>query len=66
MSKKITLNLNFMKLEVIRMAVWKCEKCGYTKESRCKPGKCPKCGATGVFTKNIITETLSNVFDTDI
>jgi len=48
------------------MAVWRCEKCGYTKESRCKPGKCPKCGATGVITKNIITETLSNVFDTDI
>jgi rubrerythrin len=42
-----------MKLEVIRMAAWKCEKCGYTKESRCKHGKCPKCGATGVggFTK---------------
>ncbi|HWR57079.1 MAG TPA: rubredoxin [Negativicutes bacterium] len=25
------------------MAVWKCEKCGYEKEGRCKPKKCPSC-----------------------
>ncbi|MFQ5736422.1 MAG: RCKP-type rubredoxin-like domain-containing protein [Thermodesulfobacteriota bacterium] len=28
------------------MAVWKCEDCGYTKESRCKPRKCPQCETT--------------------
>lgn len=22
------------------MAIWVCEKCGFTKESRCKPKKC--------------------------
>jgi rubrerythrin len=27
------------------MAVWVCGKCGETLEGRCKPGKCPKCGA---------------------
>ncbi|MEK6540315.1 MAG: RCKP-type rubredoxin-like domain-containing protein, partial [Deltaproteobacteria bacterium] len=26
------------------MAAWICKKCGYTKEGRCKPKKCPKCG----------------------
>ncbi len=25
------------------MALWKCQKCGYSKESRCKPRKCPEC-----------------------
>lgn len=33
------------------MAVFKCEKCGATKEGRCKPKKCPKCGATGTMKK---------------
>jgi len=28
------------------MAVWKCTVCGEVKESRCRPQKCPKCGAT--------------------
>lgn len=28
------------------MAVWKCTVCGETKEGRCRPQKCPKCGAT--------------------
>ncbi|MGI6114418.1 MAG: RCKP-type rubredoxin-like domain-containing protein [Mahellales bacterium] len=27
------------------MAVWKCSKCGETKEGRCRPKKCPNCGA---------------------
>ncbi|MFQ6093785.1 MAG: RCKP-type rubredoxin-like domain-containing protein [bacterium] len=27
------------------MAVWKCAKCGWTYEGRCKPGKCKNCGA---------------------
>ncbi|MBI1910455.1 MAG: rubredoxin [Deltaproteobacteria bacterium] len=25
------------------MATWKCKDCGYSKESRCKPRKCPEC-----------------------
>ncbi|WP_297055658.1 RCKP-type rubredoxin-like domain-containing protein [Thermosulfurimonas sp.] len=33
------------------MAVWKCEKCGFSKESRCKPRKCPECGESGTFVK---------------
>ncbi|MCX7904851.1 MULTISPECIES: RCKP-type rubredoxin-like domain-containing protein [Caloramator] len=27
------------------MAIFKCTVCGETKEGRCKPAKCPKCGA---------------------
>lgn len=27
------------------MAVFKCAQCGEVVEQRCKPGKCPKCGA---------------------
>ncbi|MEK6590991.1 MAG: RCKP-type rubredoxin-like domain-containing protein [Nitrospinota bacterium] len=34
------------------MAAWRCEKCGFTKESRCKPGKCPKCASKGAFVKD--------------
>ncbi|AEH22802.1 hypothetical protein TOPB45_0700 [Thermodesulfobacterium geofontis OPF15] len=33
------------------MAVWKCNSCGATKESRCKPKKCPQCGAEGSMVK---------------
>ncbi|MHB8791836.1 MAG: RCKP-type rubredoxin-like domain-containing protein [Thermoleophilia bacterium] len=33
------------------MAVFKCDDCGATKEGRCKPKKCPKCGAEGTMTK---------------
>jgi ABC-type ATPase with predicted acetyltransferase domain len=33
------------------MAVWKCEKCGTTKESRCKPKKCPSCGEADSMVK---------------
>ncbi|MDP2872505.1 MAG: rubredoxin [Bacillota bacterium] len=33
------------------MAVWKCGTCGYEKDSRCKPGKCPECQSKGSFTK---------------
>jgi rubrerythrin len=32
------------------MATWKCE-CGYSKEGRCKPQKCEKCGEKGKFVK---------------
>ncbi|MCL4425688.1 MAG: radical SAM protein [Firmicutes bacterium] len=27
------------------MAAWKCNTCGHVIEGRCKPGKCPNCGA---------------------
>jgi len=37
--------------EVLEMAVFKCEKCGATKEGRCKPKKCPSCGETGTMKK---------------
>ncbi|WP_168194229.1 RCKP-type rubredoxin-like domain-containing protein [Thermodesulfobacterium sp. TA1] len=33
------------------MAVWKCSSCGETKESRCKPKKCPKCGEMNTMVK---------------
>jgi len=32
------------------MATWKCTKCGYEKEGRCKPKKYV-CGATDTFEK---------------
>jgi hypothetical protein len=32
------------------MATWKCT-CGFTKEGRCKPQKCEKCGEKGLFVK---------------
>jgi rubrerythrin len=34
------------------MAVFKCEKCGATKEGRCKPKKCPECGEANTMTKD--------------
>ena len=33
------------------MAVFKCEKCGATKEGRCKPKKCPECTEAGTMQK---------------
>ncbi|MGE4543206.1 MAG: RCKP-type rubredoxin-like domain-containing protein [Pedobacter sp.] len=33
------------------MVVWKCEKCGFEKEGRCNPKKCPTCEAVGTFAK---------------
>jgi len=36
--------------EVHGMATWKCS-CGFTKEGRCKPQKCEKCGEKGQFVK---------------
>ncbi|NYE58020.1 MULTISPECIES: RCKP-type rubredoxin-like domain-containing protein [Carboxydothermus] len=33
------------------MAVFVCEKCGYEKETRCKPRKCPQCGESNTFKK---------------
>lgn len=33
------------------MAVFKCENCGYEKEARCKPQKCPNCGGKKTFQK---------------
>ncbi|MDZ7640681.1 MAG: hypothetical protein U5J62_01450 [Desulfurivibrio sp.] len=33
------------------MANFKCDKCGATKEGRCKPQKCPQCGEKGCMVK---------------
>ena len=33
------------------MAIWNCEDCGYEKEGRCKPKKCPECDEQTVFVK---------------
>lgn len=33
------------------MAVFKCKQCGFEKESRCKPRKCPECGSRDTFEK---------------
>lgn len=33
------------------MAIWKCKNCGTTKESRCKPKKCPNCGEANTMEK---------------
>ncbi|WP_274377122.1 RCKP-type rubredoxin-like domain-containing protein [Desulfofalx alkaliphila] len=32
------------------MATWICTQCGEKKEGRCKPRKCPACGASGTET----------------
>jgi Fur family peroxide stress response transcriptional regulator len=37
--------------EVRSVAEFKCEKCGATKEGRCKPKKCPACGESGCMQK---------------
>jgi rubrerythrin len=33
------------------MATFKCKSCGETKDGRCKPKECPKCGETGTMEK---------------
>lgn len=33
------------------MAVFQCTKCGFEKDSRCKPQKCPQCGEKKTFEK---------------
>ncbi len=33
------------------MAIWRCEQCGFEKEGRCKPKKCPNCNAPTNFVK---------------
>jgi rubrerythrin len=33
------------------MADWVCKKCGYVRDSRCKPKKCPNCDAQDAFEK---------------
>jgi len=33
------------------MAVWHCSACGFEKDARCKPQKCPQCGAKASFGK---------------
>ena len=34
------------------MADWVCKKCGYVRDSRCKPKKCPKCEEQNSFEKD--------------
>ncbi|HHW99431.1 MAG TPA: rubredoxin [Firmicutes bacterium] len=33
------------------MAVFKCTNCGFEKEGRCKPRKCPECQSQNSFEK---------------
>jgi rubrerythrin len=33
------------------MAEWKCPDCGFSKDSRCKPKKCPTCDKPVAFEK---------------
>ncbi len=33
------------------MAKFKCGECGFEKEGRCKPRKCPECSSEGKFEK---------------
>lgn len=33
------------------MALFKCSTCGFEKEGRCKPRKCPECKGEGTFAK---------------
>ncbi|MEW6243025.1 MAG: RCKP-type rubredoxin-like domain-containing protein [Bacillota bacterium] len=33
------------------MAVFICTNCGFEKDTRCKPKKCPQCGQDGTFEK---------------
>jgi len=41
------------------MALFKCSKCGATKETRCKPKKCPECGEANTMVK-VEAETSEN------
>lgn len=33
------------------MAIFKCSNCGFEKEGRCKPRKCPECEGKDTFAK---------------
>jgi rubrerythrin len=33
------------------MAIWKCPDCGYERDTRCKPKKCPTCDKQVTFAK---------------
>jgi rubrerythrin len=33
------------------ITTWKCKSCGFSKEGRCKPQKCPQCQRKGGFEK---------------
>lgn len=33
------------------MATWKCSTCGFSKDGRCKPQKCPQCDSKGTLEK---------------
>jgi rubrerythrin len=45
------LDSGYLKKGDEKMAVWSCEKCGYEKEGRCKPKKCPTCQEQTTFVK---------------
>ena len=47
-SKHYQLKITYQE---IVMALFKCEKCGETKEGRCKPKACSACGEAGVMVK---------------
>jgi rubrerythrin len=38
------------------MADWKCNVCGFEKEARCKPRKCPECEGKDTFEKKSAKE----------
>lgn len=33
------------------MAIWKCQDCGWEKDTRCKPKKCGSCGGSNIQKK---------------
>lgn len=37
--------------EASAVAVWQCSRCGFEKDARCKPKKCPECGEKDTFGK---------------
>lgn len=39
------------RIEEKDMATWKCKECGFTKDGRCKPKKCPECEKVVEFEK---------------
>ena len=55
LDRVLTIGLNETRIvnnrKELLMAVWNCEKCGYEKEGRCKPKKCPECNDQTVFVK---------------
>ena len=42
------------------MALFICKECGNEREGRCKPRKCPDCGASGSYEKKRIIRPKNN------